>query len=470
MEEEAKPKLLVVEDDEDLAAQLRWALTRDYHVLAASDGAAAMELLARARPKVVTLDLGLPPDPGGVAEGFKLLGELLEADPLLKVIVVTGRHKKQHGLKAVAMGAHDYLTKPVAMEELRVILKRALHLRGLEEENMALEAEVRARASKDLIWASRAMEEVWRKMERVAKTDAPVLLVGESGTGKELAARAIHSMSSRARGPFVPIDCGAIPENLLESELFGHEKGAFTGAHTRRPGRVESANGGTLFLDEIGEMPPALQVKLLRFLQEQSFQRIGGRDWIRVDARVIAATNRDLEKAVREGSFREDLYYRLAVVVIRMPPLRERQGDVTLLAGTFLERFREETRKRIQGFTKEAVAAMESHGWPGNVRELENRVRRAVILAQGSRITASDLELLEAPSRFQGMDLRSAKDALERELVETALAKSNGNVSQAAQALGVSRPTLYDLMEKLGMRRPQRTPGTRRGGGEDGAQ
>ncbi len=446
-----KPSLLIVEDDEELATQLKWAMAKHYEVKAAQDAASALKLFKEARPKLITLDLGLPPDPGGVQEGFRVLGALLEADPLVKVIVITGRQEREHGLRAVAMGAYDYMSKPVEVQELVVILKRALHLRTLEEENQALEARARMGAPQEMLWASKPMEEVWTKIQRVARTDAPVLLVGETGTGKELAAKAIHGLSHRAQGPFVPIDCGAIPENLLESELFGHEKGAFTGAHVKRKGRVENAQGGTLFLDEVGELPPGLQVKLLRFLQEQSFERVGGREWIRVDARVMAATNRDLSRAIQEGGFREDLYFRLGVVVIELPPLRERAGDITLLANAFLERFKNESGKKLKGFTQGALKAMEAYEWPGNVRELENRVRRGVIMAKAPRITASDLDLKGEISAPDGLDLRSAREALEREMVEKAITRCGGNLTQAAQALGISRPTLYDLMEKLGM-------------------
>lgn len=446
-----KPGLLIVEDDQDLSTQLKWAMAKHYEVKAAQDASSALKFFKEARPKLVTLDLGLPPDPGGVQEGFRVLGALLEADPLVKVIVITGRQEREHGLRAVAMGAYDYMSKPVEVSELGVVLKRALHVRALEEENQALEAKVRSGYQGEMVWASKPMEEVWAKIQRVAKTDAPVLILGETGTGKELAAKAIHGLSNRARAPFVPIDCGAIPENLLESELFGHEKGAFTGAHTARKGRVEAARGGTLFLDEVGDLPPGLQVKLLRLLQEQRFQRVGGREWIHVDARVMSATNRDLGQAIQNGTFREDLYFRLGVVVIELPPLRERAGDITLLANAFLERFRSEAGKKLKGFTQGALKAMKAYNWPGNVRELENRVRRGVIMAKASRITASDLDLKSEIGLPDGLDLRSAREALEREMVEKAIARCGGNLTQAAQALGISRPTLYDLMEKLGM-------------------
>ncbi|MEJ5376801.1 MAG: PEP-CTERM-box response regulator transcription factor [bacterium] len=457
MSPQDKPRLLIVEDDQDLATQLKWALARHYEVDAAQDAASALRVFKKARPKLVTLDLGLPPDPGGVKEGFNVLGNLLESDPMVKVIVITGRQEREHGLRAVAMGAYDYMSKPVDVQELEVVLKRALHVRALEEENQALEAREHRASAGEMLWASKVMEEVWVKIQRVAKTDAPVLLLGETGTGKELAAKAIHGLSPRRNAAFVPIDCGAIPESLLESELFGHEKGAFTGAHTTRKGRVEAAQGGTLFLDEVGDLPASLQMKLLRLLQEQRFQRVGGRQWIEVDARVVAATNRDLGQAIKEGRFREDLYFRLGVVVIELPPLRHRSGDVTLLANAFLERFKGDSGKRLKGFTRDALEAMEAHQWPGNVRELENRVRRAVIMAKGSRITTTDLDLEAQGETLQDLDLRSAREALEREMVEKALARCGGNLTQAAQILGISRPTLYDLMDKLGIRKEAQT-------------
>lgn len=448
---QGKPTLLIIEDDEDLALQMKWALGKDYFVCVAHDGPSAVKSFQENKPGIVTLDLGLPPSPGGVDEGFRVLSGLLDQDPSAKVIVITGRQEREYGLKAVSIGAYDYMTKPIDVEELKVVLKRALHLKQLEEEYKLLEAQVHTRWD-EMIWSSKAMEQVWIKIQRVAPTDAGVLILGETGTGKELAARAIHGLSTRSKGPFVPIDCGAIPESLLESELFGHEKGAFTGAHTRRKGKLESANGGTLFLDEVGELPVKLQVKFLRFLQEQYFERLGGREPIKVDARVICATNRDLKKAVEEGLFREDLFFRISVVVIELPPLRERYGDIPLLAQAFLNKFRKEAPKNIKGFTSEAIRAMEAYDWPGNVRELENRVRRAVIMARGSRITAADLELPGPGGRGETLDLRLARENLEKELITRALEKSKGNISQAAQMLGVSRPTLYDLMEKLGMR------------------
>jgi len=450
IQESKRPKVLIVEDDSELATQLKWALAREYDVVIATDGLSALRTQRRDRTPVVTLDLGLPPDPGGVEEGFKLLAAFLERDPLIKVIVITGREEREHGLRAVSMGAYDYMTKPVEVEELKVVLKRAFHLRNLEEEHKALEA--KTEGAQEIIFASPVMYEVWAKIQRVAKTDVPVLITGETGTGKELTAKAIHRLSRRKDGPFVPIDCASIPETLLEAELFGHEKGAFTGAHTRRQGKVESAHGGTLFLDEVGDLALSLQAKLLRFLQEHQFQRVGGREWIRVDARILAATNTDLKEAMEKGAFREDLYHRLSVVVIELPPLRERQGDVSLLAKAFLDRFAAEAGRRLRGFTSEALRAMEAYPWPGNVRELENRVRRAVIMAKGARITVEDLGIPATTHLPEDMDLKSAREDLERKMVEKALRRFRGNMTRAAQALGITRPTLYDLMERLGIK------------------
>jgi two-component system NtrC family response regulator len=450
IQESKRPKVLIVEDDSELATQLKWALAREYDVVIATDGPSALRTQRRDRTPVVTLDLGLPPDPGGVEEGFKLLAAFLERDPFIKVIVITGREEREHGLRAVSMGAYDYMTKPVEVEELKVVLKRAFHLRNLEEEHKALEA--KTEGAQEIIFASPVMYEVWAKIHRVAKTDVPVLITGETGTGKELTARAIHRLSRRKDGPFVPIDCASIPETLLEAELFGHEKGAFTGAHTRRQGKVESAHGGTLFLDEVGDLALSLQAKLLRFLQEHQFQRVGGREWIRVDARILAATNTDLKGAMEKGAFREDLYHRLSVVVIELPPLREREGDVSLLAKAFLDRFAAEAGRRLRGFTSEALRAMEAYPWPGNVRELENRVRRAVIMAKGARITVEDLGIPATTHLPEDMDLKSAREDLERKMVEKALRRFRGNMTRAAQALGITRPTLYDLMERLGIK------------------
>ena len=448
-----KPKLLIVDDDEDIRTQMKWALAQDYEVFEASDRPSAVASFDEAKPPLVTLDLGLPPRAQDSEEGFALLEEILGRRKSTKVVVITGRQERQHALAAIAQGAYDFFSKPIEIEELKVVLRRALHVFRLERENR----ELQQRASESLegmLGTSPEMQEVFLAIARVARSDAPVLIVGESGTGKELAARAIHQQSERAEGPFVVINCGAIPENLLESELFGHEKGAFTGAHIQRKGRVETAHGGTLFLDEVGELPSSLQVKLLRFLQEHNIERIGGRKEIPVDVRVLAATNMDLRKAMSEGRFREDLYYRLAVVTMKQPPLRERGDDVPFLAKAFLQRYAAESKKRISGFTEEGLSALLAHDWPGNVRELENRVKRAVIWAEGNRITPADLELaVGALPAVRGQGLKQAREALERDMVRNTLARNRGNITKAAAELGVSRPTLYELMEKLGIRK-----------------
>jgi two-component system NtrC family response regulator len=448
-----KPKLLIVDDDEAIRTQMKWAFAEDYEVLLGGDRASALDLVRRERPALVTLDLGLPPRPREVEEGFHTLADVLAQDPTTKVVVITGRGEKQHALRAINQGAYDFLTKPIEVDELRVILRRALTLFRLEEEHRELRKKAAEASLGDIVGASRPMEEVFATIRKVASSEVPVLTVGETGTGKELVARAIHRQGDRRSGPFVPINCGAIPENLLESELFGHEKGAFTGAHAQRKGRIELAAGGSLFLDEIGELSPPLQVKLLRFLQERQIERVGGREAISVDARVIAATHRDLREEMKEGRFREDLFYRLAVLVIPLPPLRDREGDAALLASAFLRRYAAEAKRNLTGFTPQAAAAIEAHPWPGNVRELENRIKRAVVMAEGTRVTPEDLELASPASRFAGMSLRDAREAVERELVQRAIARHRGNLSQAAAALGISRPTLYELLEKLGIQR-----------------
>jgi len=448
-----KPNLLIVDDDEDLRTQMKWALASDYGVFLADCREGALDLLKRISPPVMTLDLGLPPDPAGVSEGFNALSDSLAARPGTKVIIITGRAEKEHALRAVSEGAYDYLSKPIDIEELKVILRRAFQMAQLEKEHEALQRRQGVKAFAGMMGTCAAMQEVFSLIRKVSATEAPVLICGESGTGKELVARAIHSKSLRSEKSFITINCGAIPENLLESELFGHEKGAFTGAHTQREGRVELAEGGTLFLDEIGELPLSLQVKLLRFLQEKVIERVGGRKEIPVDARIIAATNRDLKKAMEEAAFREDLFFRLSVVNITLPPLREREGDITLLAKAFLDRFASESGKRVIGFTTEAVRAIEEWPWTGNVRELENRVKRAVIMAAGRRVTPADLDI-SAPQQKEDtgpLRLKEARDAVEKDLIVKALRRNKGNMSSAAAELGISRPTLYGLLEKHGI-------------------
>ena len=388
--ESSKIKLLIVEDDESIRTQMRWALAQNYQVFLAEDRSSALEIFRKEKPEIVTLDLGLPPSPGDSQEGFKALGEMLAQDPLAKVVVITGQGEKHNALEAIGQGAYDFFCKPIQIDELKVVLGRAKYVSQLEREKKRYEKQSQDDSFEGMLGTCYLMQEVFASVRKVATADAPVLIIGESGTGKERVAEAIHRRSPRRGGPFVVINCGAIPENLLESELFGHEKGAFTGAHIRRKGRFEAAHGGTLFLDEIGDLPLNLQVKLLRFLQEQQIERIGGREQIFIDSRIVAATNRDLKQAMSEGKFREDLYFRMGVVTISMPPLRERGGDILLLATAFLAKFAEESRKKIRSFTPEALEALERHVWPGNIRELENRIKRAVIMAESDVLQPED--------------------------------------------------------------------------------
>jgi two-component system NtrC family response regulator len=446
-----KPKLLIIEDDEELGTQMKWALSQDYNITIAVDRESAVSIFRRDAPLVVTLDLGLPPQPVGVEEGFNTLADIMNKDNTTKVIIITGRGEKENALQAIAQGAYDFFYKPIQVDELKVVLRRAFHVSQLEREQRVLQQRLSRDTFEEMLGICGKMQDVFSVIRKISSTDAPVLIMGESGTGKELVARAIHRLSVHQDKPFIVINCGAIPENLLESELFGHEKGAFTGAHIQRKGRIEMTEGGTLFLDEIGELPLSLQVKILRFLQEKVIERVGGREQIAVDARVIAATNRDLKEAMKDGSFREDLYFRLGVILISLPPLREREGDVILLAKSFLERYADETRKKVKGFTNQAINAIEQYAWPGNVRELENRIKRAVIMAEGRKITSEDLELETLQPEYERMGLKEARDALEKELILKALARNQGNVTKAALDLEVSRPTLYDLMEKFGI-------------------
>jgi len=446
-----KPKLLVVEDDPSIATQMKWALAQDYEIFLAEDRASALEIFGKERPPVVTLDLGLPPNPGEAQEGFLALAEMLSQDGLVKVIVITGQGEKGHALKAIGEGAYDFFCKPIQIDELKVVLNRAFYVSQLEREYRELQQRLSGESFEGMLGTSPQIQEVFSSIRKVATTEVPVLIVGESGTGKELVAQAIHRNSSRREYPFVVINCSAIPENLLESELFGHEKGAFTGAHIQRKGRFEMARGGTLFLDEIGELSLTLQVKLLRFLEEQKIERVGGREAIVVDARVLAATNKDLNEALKEGKFREDLYYRLGVVTLSLPPLREREGDILLLATALLHRYAHENRKKITGFTPQAIDAIKTYTWPGNVRELENRIKRAVIMAEGQKVTPVDLELTSPPTKYEKQSLKKAREELERDLIHKALTRNKGNVTKVAEELGISRPTLYELMEKLGI-------------------
>jgi len=445
-------KLLIVDDDDEIRTQMKWALAGDYEILLAANRTGAMEVFHSAHPPVVLLDLGLPPQPASPEEGLGILSEIIALDRLTKVVIITGQGEKETALRAIGAGAYDLLCKPVEPEELKFLLKRCFYVAQLEREFRDMQQLLQGDAFEGMLGASSSMRTVFDSIRKVATTNVPVLVLGESGTGKEVAARAIHQRSARKDGPFVAINCSAIPETLLESELFGHEKGAFTGAHVQRKGKIETANGGTLFLDEIGEIPLPLQVKLLRFLQEQIIERVGGRQEIPIDVRIIAATNADLKKGLAAGTFREDLYYRLAVVQIVMPPLREREGDVRLLAQSFLQRFAAEAKKTGLSFDREALRALNNHSWPGNVRELENCIRRAVVMAEGKRLTVQDLELASAAGA-NFATLKDAREAVEREMVQRALRKHSGKIAPAAVDLGLSRPTLYELMEKLGIER-----------------
>ncbi len=445
-----KPVLLVIEDDPGLQAQLKWAYD-DFEVVIAGDRDSAITALRHEMPGVVTLDLGLPPDPDGTTEGFAVLDAIMALKPDTKVIVASGHGARESALDAIARGAYDFYQKPIDIEALGLIVRRAFNLRAIEEENRRLVAS--ASADKTvlgrMITGAPEMVKVARTIERVARTSVSVMLLGASGTGKELLAKGLHDASDRAGGPFVAINCAAIPENLLESELFGHEKGAFTGAVKTTEGKIESADGGTLFLDEVGDIPLPLQVKLLRFLQERTIERVGGRKAIAVNTRIVCATHQNLEGMIAEGSFREDLFYRLAEIVVRIPGLAERYGDPVLLAKAFLKRFAAEMNPAVTGFAPDALAAIDAHDWPGNVRELENRVKRAVIMADGKLVNAEDLDLADREDEdAQLLNLKAAREATDRRVIRHALARSEGNISSTAKLLGISRPTLYDLLKQ----------------------
>ena len=442
------PSLLLVEDSQEIREQMKWGLKDLYTIFEADSRENAVEILQREKMVLVTLDLGLPPDGNGASEGLKALEQVIGVNPLVKVVVITGNQDRANALKAVQLGAYDFMDKPVDLEVLKTVLQRAGYLAGLEKENKKLLEREEKRGLPDIIGVSPVMAKVFDTIRRVAGSDISVLIVGESGTGKELVAKAIHRQSHRKDGPFIAINCGAIPETLLESELFGHEKGAFTGAHMQRPGRIESAQSGTLFLDEIGEISPALQVKLLRVLQERAIERVGGRVEIPVDTRVLAATNSDLQLAMKEGRFREDLYYRLNTVTIPVPPLRERGADIAMLAKVLLQRFGDEAKKKTTGFSREALLSLEQYRWPGNVRELENRIRRAVTLTDSPRIVPEDLDLEEPKDVQTAPTLKEARDVVEKRIIEQTLAKTGQNITKAAMILAVSRPTLHDLISR----------------------
>jgi two-component system, NtrC family, response regulator len=443
-------KLLIVEDDPGIQSQLRWCF-EDYEVIAATDRASAIAELRRHEPAVVLQDLGLPPDDSGVTEGFATLREILKLAPFTKVVVVTGHGDQGNAVKAVGLGAYDFYQKPVDVDTLQLIVQRAYQIHALEAENRQLAEGLGASPLDGVIAASDAMLKVCRTIEKVAPTNATTLLQGESGTGKEVLARAIHTLSNRSKQPFVAINCAAIPETLLESELFGFEKGAFTGAVKQTPGKIEHASGGTLFLDEIGDMPQSLQAKLLRFLQQRTIERIGGRAEIAVDVRVVCATNKDLRQAMATGAFRDDLYYRISEITIPIPPVREREGGRLLLAQYLLNKFAKQQGRVIKGFTEDGHDAIETYAWPGNVREMENKIKSAVIMAEGKFVTAADmgLSVTETPPN---LNLRVVRQGAETHAIRAALVRAGGNISRTAELLGVTRPTLYDLMAKYGIR------------------
>jgi len=446
---ENREKLLIVEDDPGLQKQLKWAY-EDFEVFIAGDREEAINLLRAEEPDVVTLDLGLPPDPDGVTEGFATMDAILGLKPDTKVIVASGHGAKDSALRAIASGAWDFYQKPVDIEELGLIVRRAFHVRKLELENQQLASKSDCdRVLGKIITGAPEMLKVAQMIERVANTNASVMLLGASGTGKELLAHGLHDASDRRDHPFVAINCAAIPENLLESELFGHEKGAFTGAIKTTEGKIEQANGGTLFLDEVGDIPLPLQVKLLRFIQERVIERIGGRKPIAVDTRIVCATHQNLEEMIQDNLFREDLYYRLAEIVIKIPALSDRPGDASLLARHFQSKFAEEINPAVKGIAPDALAALEGWNWPGNVRELENRIKRAVIMADGKMIGASDLDLeINDNEPVDLLNLKAAREAADRAAIRRAISQTNGNISNAAKLLGISRPTLYDLLKQ----------------------
>jgi two-component system NtrC family response regulator len=447
-----KPKLIIVDDDEMIRAQMKWALSDDYELFLAGDRPTALRIVKDEHPALVVLDLGLPPAPHSTEEGFTALRQILEVDGSTKVLIVTGNTEREHALKAVAEGAHDFFSKPIDLEEIKITLRRAFSLYRLEQENRELQLRLTRESFPEIIGSSAKIEAVLSGIRKVATTDVPVLITGETGTGKELVANAIHRQSHRRQEPFVAINCAAIPETLLESELFGHEKGAFTGADTTKTGRFETAQRGTLLLDEIGEMGLGLQVKLLRFLQEHKIERIGGHKTIDLDVRVLAATNRNLKDSIASGRFREDLYFRLAVITLEIPPLREREGDIALIATAFLKRFNQEMKRGVKKFSPAAIEAMNNYPWPGNVRELENKIKRAIIMADDAEIEPYHLQIPEASEPSHRATLKEARDRLEKEIVTQALVLRKWNVSLTAKDLGISRQALHDIILKHKLR------------------
>ena len=442
-----KPKLLIIEDDRGLQSQLRWHFDQ-YEAIVAENRADAIAMLRLHETSVIIQDLGLPPDEDGVDEGFKCIQDILRISPNSKIIVMTGKTDHDNALRAVAMGAYDFYHKPVEPNTLDLIVQRAFHIFELEDNNRRL-SQIQQAPLEGLITNDPQMLKICRQLEKISPTTVTCTLLGESGTGKEVIARAIHQLSPRRNKRFVAINCAAVPENLIESELFGYEKGAFTGAAKTTPGKVETAQEGTLFLDEIGDMPLNLQAKLLRFLQERVIERVGGRSEIAVDVRVICATNKDLEAMVRDGSFREDLFYRICEMTINIPPLRNRMGDKVLLARHFMLKFAKEQSQHVTGFTPDAIAAIESYAWPGNIREMENKIKRAVIMADGKHITREDLGLAEAGDL--SLNLRHVRQEAERAAILRALSMTDSNISAASKLLGVTRPTFYDLLKKYDM-------------------
>lgn len=441
---------MVVEDDPGLQSQLRWCFD-GFDVTVVGARVAALEKLQKLKPQVVTLDLGLPPDAEGHTEGLACLEQILSTAPDTKVIVVTGNEDRANAVRAIGLGAFDFYHKPIDAEILGLLVNRAFRVHELEMENRKLALQRKPSPLEGVLTGSSEMLKVCTTIEKVAPSGATVLLLGESGTGKELLARSIHALSGRSDERFVAINCAAIPETLLESELFGYEKGSFTGAVKQTLGKIETASGGTLFLDEVGDLPLSLQAKLLRFLQERVIERVGGRQEIPVDVRVVCATHKDLATLITGGGFRQDLYYRISEITVRIPTLHQREGDALMLARVFLERFNRQQGRAIRGFTKDALVALESYHWPGNVRELENRVMRAVIMAETKQITAQDLELAATDGTQASYDLREARDQAERQAVLRAMGHVGGKIVQAAELLGVSRPTLYDLIKKFNL-------------------
>ena len=442
-------RLLIVEDDPGLQSQMRWCFSEDLDVSVATDQDSALAALRRIEPEVITLDLGLPPDPGGASQGFELLEEILRLAPLTKVIVVTGREDKENAVKAIGMGASDFYQKPLDADILTFVVNRAFRLAELERENQDLIRQRNGTSIKGIVAASPQMLSVCRTIERVAPTDVTTLISGETGTGKELIARAIHDLSPRSDKPFSAINCAAIPENLLESELFGFEKGSFTGANQSKKGKIESANGGTLFLDEIGDMPMSLQAKLLRFLQERVIDRVGSVKPIPVDVRVVCATHRDVRELIDKGDFREDLYYRISEITLEVPAVRDRDGDALVIAQSLLKSLGKQMDRQNLSFSEDAIRAIDRYAWPGNVREMINKIKRATIMAEGKKVTPEDLELSCSNENGPALiNLRHVREQAEKQAIMQALQTSGFNMAQASRLLGITRPTLYNLTDK----------------------